>query len=231
MNFVITGGARGIGRGLTRLLIAKGHHVCVIDNNVTELDQLERIIPEDRRGHLRTYHCDLSEGLYVQSAASAARIHFDDKIDCLINNAAHTATAVGAVKFEDFTVNEWHKSLSVNLTAPFLLSQKCLPGLEEVKGSIINISSTRARQSEPDSTAYTASKAGLLGLTHSMAASLADKGVRVNAILPGWIHVANECRDADEKGMKWEDGLSKEDMRWHWSGRVGKVEDVLGGVV
>lgn len=92
------------------------------------------------------------------------------------------------------------------------------------------MSSTRAHQSERDSEGYAASKAGLIGLTHALACSLAEDGVRVNAILPGWIHVENECQRGDEEEIKWEDGLGEADHRWHWSGRVGRVEDVLRAV-
>lgn len=84
--------------------------------------------------------------------------------------------------------------------------------------------------SEPDNEAYSTTKAGLLGMMQSMAVSLGKEGVRVNAILPGWIHVGDECRDADEKGTMWGDGLSEEDMSWHLTGRVGKVEDVVTAV-
>lgn len=84
--------------------------------------------------------------------------------------------------------------------------------------------------SEPNNEPYSATKAGLLGLTQSMAVSLAPQGIRVNAILPGWIHVANECKEADEKGLKWEEGLTREDHAWHLTGRVGRVEDVLKAV-
>ena len=84
--------------------------------------------------------------------------------------------------------------------------------------------------SEPNNEAYSVTKAGLLGLTQSMAVSLAPQGVRVNTILPGWINVTNECRKADESGQSWEDGLSKEDHEWHLTGRVGKVEDILRAV-
>jgi NAD(P)-dependent dehydrogenase (short-subunit alcohol dehydrogenase family) len=63
-----------------------------------------------------------------------------------------------------------------------------------------------------------------------MAVSLAPRGVRVNAILPGWIHVEDECKEADEQGRKWEDGLSEADQAWQLTGRVGKVEDMLRAV-
>lgn len=67
-------------------------------------------------------------------------------------------------------------------------------------------------------------------LAQSMSASLAPQGIRANAILPAWIHVANGCKEADEKGQKWEEGLSREDRAWHLTGRVGRVEDVLKAV-
>jgi NAD(P)-dependent dehydrogenase (short-subunit alcohol dehydrogenase family) len=72
--------------------------------------------------------------------------------------------------------------------------------------------------SEPNNEPYSATKAGLLGLSQSMAVSLAPDGIRCNAILPGWINVTNECLQADENGQKWEDGLSKDDQEWHLTG-------------
>jgi NAD(P)-dependent dehydrogenase (short-subunit alcohol dehydrogenase family) len=83
---------------------------------------------------------------------------------------------------------------------------------------------------EPDNEPYSATKSGLLGLNQSMAVSLAPRGIRSNAILPGWINVTNECKSADQSGQSWEDGLSKDDHQWHLTGRVGKVEDVLQAV-
>ncbi|KAF2771524.1 NAD(P)-binding protein, partial [Teratosphaeria nubilosa] len=97
-------------------------------------------------------------------------------------------------------------------------------------GCIVHISSTRAFMSEPNNEPHSASKAGLLGLSQAMAVSLAPQGVRVNAILPGWIHVVGECREGDEGGWEWERGLAEEDHAWHLTGRVGRVEDVLDAV-
>lgn len=92
------------------------------------------------------------------------------------------------------------------------------------------MSSTRAHQSEPNSEGYATTKAGLIAMTHSMAVSLAPFGITVNAILPGWINVLNECKEADEKRTKWDEGLSKGDHEWQLTGRVGKVEDILNAV-
>lgn len=142
---------------------------------------------------------------------------------------------VGGLHLSNLDVDDWNNSIETNLTAPMLMSQACLPMLvrtpsRQQGGCILHISSTRAFMSEPNNEPYSATKAGLLGLSQAMAVSLADEGIRVNAILLGWINASNECKKSDETGGKWEDGLTKEDQAWHLTGRVGKVEDVLRAV-
>lgn len=238
LHILITGAARGIGRGLTRLLLAKGHRVFLLDSNQAELTHtvtthLEPAFPKD------AFHASLTNlrsPSEITSAVQAATTFFNGRLDVLINNAAVTSAVGAAAKFEDLKLADWTAALETNLTAPMLLSQACVPllrareGRGTAGGTIIHMSSTRARQSEPQSEGYAATKAGLVGLTHAMASSLAGEGITVNAILPGWINVMNESKEADEKGVRWEDGLSAEEHAWHFSGRVGKVEDVLGTV-
>lgn len=235
-NYLITGGARGIGRGLSRLLLSSGHRVCILDNNTEELNHTANQLSKahTRGSEFETISCNLRQPSEIVSAVEQANKLFNGKLDVLVNNAAHTS-GVGAANAGNMTLEMWNAALETNLTAPMLMSQHCLPMLAKsasrsAGGSIVNISSTRAIMSEPDNEAYSTTKAGLLGLTQSMAVSLGSKGVRVNAILPGWIHVENECKEADEKGQKWEDGLSEGDHAWHLTGRVGKVEDVLRAV-
>ena len=151
-----------------------------------------------------------------------------------MNNAAYTEGA-GGKSLHDMTVENWNASIETNLTGPMLMSQACLRLLKKTDsrsqgGSIIHMSSTRSFMSEPNNEPYSATKAGLLGLSQSMAVSLAPEGIRCNVILPGWINVTNECRQADKSGQKWEDGLSKDDQQWHLTGRVGKVEDIWRAV-
>lgn len=143
---------------------------------------------------------------------------------------------VGGSHLSDLTLDDWNASLETKLTGPMLMTQACLPLLKASPptrpqgGSVIFISSTRAFMSEANNEPYSATKAGLLGLSQSMAVSLACDGIRCNVVLPGWIHVENECKAADESGRAWEEGLTREDHAWHLNGRVGKVDDVLRAV-
>jgi NAD(P)-dependent dehydrogenase (short-subunit alcohol dehydrogenase family) len=135
----------------------------------------------------------------------------------LINN-------VGILDFgRDFLkrpLKEWNRIISVNLTSHFLCSQLLTPELIKSKGCIINIASTRALMSEPDTEPYSASKGGIVALTHSLAITLGDRWVRVNCVSPGWI-------DTSQWQMKpSKPGLRKIDHRQHPAGRVGKPEDV-----
>lgn len=235
-NFLITGAGRGIGRGLSRLLLEKGHRVLLVDVNLDELSNTDsRLGRRHVRGRdFETARCDIRQPSGIQLAAEKADRLFDGHLDCLINNAAHTG-GVGASHLSELTREDWAASVETNLTAPVFVSQSCLPMLQKRGdrahgGCIINMSSTRAVMSEPNNEAYSATKAGLLGLTQAMAVSLAPQNVRVNAILPGWINVGNECKEADENDREWEDGLSREDHEWHLVGRVGRVEDVLRAV-
>src|SRR5262249_6554997 len=111
------------------------------------------------------------------------------------------------------TLAEWHRVLDVNLTAAFLLARAAEKALRRTNGAMVLIASTRALMSEPNTEAYSASKGGLLALTHALAMSLAPD-VRVNCVSPGWIRT---------KGYG---ALRKKDHLQHPAGRVGGPEDV-----
>ncbi|KAJ6437171.1 Sorbicillinoid biosynthetic cluster transcription factor sor3 [Purpureocillium lavendulum] len=270
-TFFITGAGRGIGRGLSRLLLGDGHRVFLVDADATELEHTAGVLARShRRGtDFEAARCDVRRPDEVRAAAARASSLFGPArgLDCLVNNAAYTG-GVGGASLADLTLDEWNRSVETNLTGPMLVTQACLPMLRAATAAakhtpssttttaaavtpsstttppppsssspsggsscVIHMSSTRAFMSEPDNEAYAATKAGLVGLAQSMAVSLARDGIRVNALLPGWIHVGDECRAADEAGARWEDGLSDADMRWHLTGRVGRVEDVMRAVV
>lgn len=244
-TFLITGAARGIGRGLSRLLLQNGHRVFLVDYDSTELDHTAaRLAQTHRRGaDFDALHCNLRQASEIQRAADAAGKLFDGRLDCLVNNAAFTGGVGGPALGDEGFLDVWQASIETNLTAAALLSRACLPLLRRKQqassssgdrqgggGCILHISSTRAFQSEPNNEAYAATKAGLVGLMQAMAVSLAPDGIRCSAILPGWIHVANECKAADEKQQPWGEGLSAEEHAWQLTGRVGKVEDIWRAV-
>ncbi|KAK6503878.1 hypothetical protein TWF481_008880 [Arthrobotrys musiformis] len=245
LNYLITGAARGIGRGLTRHILSQNHRVFLIDSNLPELTNttahLQKLgfsTPEN----FKTSHTDLSDRPAIASAVSSAADYFSGRVDVLINNAFPTphiwsnSASMGSSEVD--IMAEWDRKVAVGLTAPFLLSRLCIPFLtfpvenrKASPGTIIHISSTRAHQSETNHEAYSAVKAGLIGLTQSMSVSLGETHkIRVNAISPGWIHVEDENEAGDAEGRKWENGLTEQDHQWHSAGRVGKVEDIAKAV-
>lgn len=230
-NFLVTGAGRGIGRGLSRILLQSGHRVFLVDNDRTELDNTSDLLGRQfKRGKdFESLLCDLQKPAEIKQAVTSAASLFGQRLDCLVNNAAYTG-GVGGSALADLTIEEWNQSIETNLTAPMLLTQACLDMLRKARGCVIHMSSTRAIMSEPNNEPYSATKAGLLGLSQSMAVSLSKDGIRVSCILPGWIHVADENFGADERGTPWEEGLSEEDGRWQLTGRVGKVDDVAKAV-
>ncbi len=110
------------------------------------------------------------------------------------------------------SLDAWNSVIATNLTAPYMLSKEFSYELTQSKGHIINIASTRALMSEPNTEAYSASKGGFISLPHALALSLEHK-VKVNAISPGWIHTQKNK-------------LSKKDHLQHPSGRVGRPKDI-----
>ena len=244
LRILLTGGARGIGRGLFRHFLTSGHEVIILDSNVEELEHIKTQAGKwsnQREGSWHALKCDLSRREEIKSAVDVVKQKFNGELDVLINNAFPTTFALSEdrrMEAEgDSMETEWDIKIAIGLTAPFILSRLCVPLLAaghstpNSPGTIINVSSTRAYQSEADHEAYSAAKAGLLGLTQSMSISLGHRHkIRVNAIIPGWIHVVNESKTGDENRVAWEDGLTKEDIDWHPAGRVGKAEDIARAV-
>ena len=135
------------------------------------------------------------------------------------------------------TAVEWQAYLETNLSAPFLLSQAVLPYMktsndrdtrkqmrEGASPCIIHISSFRMLQSDPNQEGYASSKSGMIGLTHSMAVSLSEFGIRVNLIAPGRIRVAHESKRGDEEGLHWQ--IEEDDAEKFAANRAGMPEDI-----
>ncbi len=141
------------------------------------------------------------------------------RIDFLINNAGIAHPENDPV--EELSLHDWQKILAVNLTGTFLCTKHAVPHLRLTDGAIVNLCSTRALMSEPNTEAYSASKGGILALTHSLANSLGPD-IRVNCISPGWI----EVRDWQKSSKTKEVEHRPEDKKQHPVGRVGTPEDI-----
>ena len=159
---VVTGGARGIGKCICREFANAGAKVCVID-------VLENPY----------FVGDLGKKEDLEAFAHKVVAEFG-RVDCLINNAAPLFRGIDDCSYEDFEYAQ-----KVGVTAPFYLAKLFAPWFAP-GASIVNISSSRDRMSQPQSESYTAAKGGIAALTHSLAVSFAGR-VRVNSISPGWI--------------------------------------------
>ncbi|MFS0787559.1 SDR family oxidoreductase [Shouchella sp. 1P09AA] len=198
---VVTGGANGIGKAVSQAFAKEGHQVIAIDKEEPTWEQ----------EHVVALQADLADYDQVQATMN----HITEKFGTpavLINN-------VGVSTFKNFfelTIEEWNHVLQTNVTSTFLFSQGFAKKMksEKTPSAIINISSTRAYMSEPDSEAYATSKGGIAALTHAMAVSLQDTTISVNAIAPGWIHTG----DVKE--------LREIDHHQHPSKRVGTPSDI-----
>ncbi|NBB65970.1 SDR family oxidoreductase [Pseudomonas sp. ODNR1LW] len=194
---IVTGGAGLIGRGICEFLAHRDWEVASFDRQSSQSDA-------------RQILCDISD----EGSVAAA---FDElgwpHLDLLVNNAGVADPNNGPLA--DLSLEVWRRTLDSHLTGAFLMSRAAIPLLGE-GGSIINMVSTRAFMSEPETEAYAAAKGALTALTHAMAISQGPK-LRVNAIAPGWIALPEQVSEADHAQ--------------HPVGRVGTPEDVAQAVL
>lgn len=190
---VVTGGARGIGACIRRQFEAAGATVCVID-----------LLDNDY------FVGDLADKTTLETFAAKV-IADHGRVDFLINNAAPAMHGIDTCSYEDFEY-----ALKVGVTAPFYLTKLLAPHFA-AGASVVNISSSRDRMSQPQTESYTAAKGGIAALTHALAVSLAGVA-RVNSVSPGWIdnaYTVYEGPDATQQPV----------------GRVGNPDDVAGLVL
>jgi NAD(P)-dependent dehydrogenase (short-subunit alcohol dehydrogenase family) len=214
---MVTGGAQGIGRGICEHLLGLGHRVVAADiDEQAGRECLDRWkASADRVLFVATDVAD--EFSAMGCVAEAVRVF--GRIDSLINNAG--IANPGGVPVEDLSLEQWNRFIATNLTGCFLMAKHAIPHLRRAAGSIVNIASTRALQSEPHTEAYSASKGGIVALTHSLAISLGPQ-IRVNCISPGWIEVSSYKKSGLHAGAP----LRPIDHQQHPAGRVGLPSDI-----
>ncbi|MFI8686492.1 SDR family NAD(P)-dependent oxidoreductase [Rossellomorea sp. NPDC077527] len=204
----ITGGANGIGRSLVEEFSKQGAIVEFMDMDGVGGNALSKKL--NTEGYSARFHeVNVGDPLEVRKAFTTIREEHG-VVDVLINNAGVSRF----MSFWDMKPDDWNSIISANLSSVFYCSREAAELMKDRGGCIINMASTRAFMSEPDTEAYSATKGGIVSLTHSLAITLSEVGIRVNSISPGWIQT--------------EDYASLRDMdhEQHPSGRVGKPEDI-----
>ncbi|SEP13235.1 NAD(P)-dependent dehydrogenase, short-chain alcohol dehydrogenase family [Luteibacter sp. UNC138MFCol5.1] len=212
---LVTGGAQGIGKGIAEAVLAAGGSVLIgdLDAEAGKACLDEWNVP-DRAAFLVL---DVSKEASVKRFVAGALKRFG-RIDGLVNNAGIADPVTGPLENLDW--NEWKRRIDTNLGGAFLCCKHALPELKKRNGAVVNIASSRAHQSEPDTEAYAASKGGIVAFTHALAISAGP--VRVNAIDPGWIVVDDWKKPSDRRKPK----LSAADHAQHPVGRAGVPPDI-----
>ncbi|MEH6993297.1 glucose 1-dehydrogenase [Neobacillus drentensis] len=207
---VVTGGSNGIGRGVVSAYAKKGAQVLIADVDENSGKKTESELKQEGFDVLFV-QTDVRNPSDIRNLMKTAKNTFG-RVDVLINNAGK-----GLFKsLYEVTVDEWDDIIQTNLRSVFLCSREAAKYMRENKegGAIVNIASTRAMMSEPNSEGYAATKGGIVAITHALAASLSNERITVNAISPGWIHTGDYSQ------------LTTLDHEQHLSNRVGRPEDI-----
>jgi NAD(P)-dependent dehydrogenase (short-subunit alcohol dehydrogenase family) len=177
---VITGASKGLGKAMALALAAEGARIALVSRSLEQLNVVGRTV-KDSGGEARVFQADVSAEDQVRKLERDVTGAFG-KINILINNAGINLRKPLA----DFTLEEWHRVLDTNLTSVFLMCRSFVPHMKGVGyGRIINLTSIMSWVSLPGRTAYSASKAALLGVTRALALELVADSITVNAISPG----------------------------------------------
>ncbi len=216
---VVTGGSRGIGRAVVELFAREGGYVYYLSRSPAEDAEAMIAAAAQAGGAIEHKVCDVGEEAEVDAAIEHI-IKARGGIDVLVNNAGITRDGlVFRMSLED-----WEAVMKTNLTSAFLVSRATARNMiKRRSGSIINVSSVVGIMGNGGQTNYSASKAGLIGFTKSLAREVASRGVRVNALAPGFIDTSMTEKISDEMKEKLKVGIPL--------GRTGGPEDVASAAL
>lgn len=177
---VITGASRGLGKAMALALAQEGVRLALVARDRSKLEQAADAI-RAQGGHAEIFSADVTEERQVAELEKQVTARFE-QVNILINNAGINLRK----NLTEFTLEEWRRVLDANLTSVFLMCRAFIPHMKgKGYGRILNMTSIMSHVSLPGRTAYSASKAALLGLTRALALELAPEGITVNGISPG----------------------------------------------
>jgi NAD(P)-dependent dehydrogenase (short-subunit alcohol dehydrogenase family) len=215
---VVTGAAKGIGHGIAQRLLASGASVCLWDIDEYAVEGTAKALENTGEVHYTTV--DVADPVSVEAGTRATLACFGH-IDILVNNAG-----ISGPNFTvwEYPIEAWCRVIDVNLTGMFYCCRSVVPVmLEKGYGRIVNIASIAGKEGNPNASAYSASKAGIIGLTKSLAKELAQSGILVNCITPAAVET-DLFKQMTPEYVQYM--LSKIPM-----GRFGKIEEVAAMVV
>lgn len=205
---VITGGAGGIGQGLVEKFLSENFEVLIVDNCSQKLSDFKKKLSQKYSKNFYPIECDISCEDGWRKVSDFVEKNFEGRLDAIVNNAG-----IGITKsVEELSFDEWSSVINTNLSSVFLSAKYCAKFLRNAGGCVVNIASTRALQSEANTEAYSASKGGIVAITHALAMSLAP--LRVNCVSPGWI---------DNGSFP---NFTEADLKQHPVERVGEPRDI-----
>jgi len=207
---IVTGAAGGIGLAIAQRFNSEGANIVMADINMDKLKEAATQVQSANKSIPLLYECDVSSEQQVQLTVAAAIDSFG-AIDIIVNNAGLMIFK----KLEEHTAEDWNLILNVDLMGAFYFTKHAFLNMKN-GGAIINISSIHAIETTPMVTTYAAAKAALLSLTRSSSIEGKQKGIRVNAILPGAI----------DTPMLWENPNIKAGLEQVSKDSVGKPEDI-----
>ena len=223
---LVTGGAQGIGKGITQALLTQSWKVAVLDQDAEAVRDLSDEMPTNKLMAIRadvTSERDV-EMAFDKIAAWNKATEEVEGIDLLVSNAGLADPVSGPI--EKLELKKWQAWQDSHVTGAFLMVRAAVPILRQRKGAIVIMASIRAIQSEPDTEAYAAAKGALCALTHALAISLGPD-IRVNAILRGWIETRPWAKAQVREAVEHR----PIDREQHAVGRVSEPSDIAATVL